>query len=173
MNRRMKWPSQTRTVHSIAACLLFCLAADCQHRQPNGCLKDSGSPTDLSIDSSWCRVIRAIEDPATRQHWLLVRDLRRPGAPALLVKMPANFSTSGDRRSKPQTADLPVIRQGDRLVVSEKTAVSEGRFDATALTAAAAGEPLTVRLKLGGAILHALATAPGRAMLVTGRSEVR
>jgi flagella basal body P-ring formation protein FlgA len=67
---------------------------------------------------------------------------------------------------------VPLIHAGDRLVVSEETAVSEGRFEATALTTAAVGEMLTVRLKFGG-ILHARATASGHASLVLAESEAR
>jgi hypothetical protein len=170
----MDWASRIK-FFSLVAALLFCAMTDGQDRQgdraarsqTNACITNSGE----FIASPSCRVIRAIEDPATRQHWLLVSDPGRPAAPALLVRTPPYSSVPVERRSKSQISSLPVIHSGDRLVVSEKTAVSEGRFDATALSAAALGEVLTARLKLGGSVLHVLATAPGQATLVAGRSE--
>jgi hypothetical protein len=161
---------------SIVGALLFCVMADCQGRtagrqgdrirpaQTNACVTESGG----LIASCSCRVIRTIDDPTTRQHWLLVRNVDRPEAPAQLVQVSTRFHTSIGQ-SKPRISSLPgnpVIRPGDRLIVSESTAVSEGRFEATALNAAAAGESLTVRFRFGGSILHALAIAPGRATLI-------
>lgn len=127
------------------------------------------------------RAVRAIEDRATRQRWLLIEDLSRPTAPALLRRAPGDLSCASpqttetdDARFTPPVLELflPVIHAGDSVVLSEHTRILDAELEATALKVAAAGEPLTVRLKFGGHIVHAIASAPGRATLAAEAGAV-
>jgi hypothetical protein len=124
------------------------------------------------------RAVRAIDDRGTRQHWLLLKDQSHPACPALLVQAPRYRSCAGlgqteiDSRSHsvPEFS-LPVIHVGDPIVVSEHTPTLDAELEATALEAAIAGEPLGVRLKIGGQTLRAIADAPGRATRIAKASE--
>ena len=115
------------------------------------------------------REIRTIEDPATHQRWMLLQNLNQPAAPALFVPTPQEFFCTGlgPKRCEltVQRASHAVIHAGDQLILSEHTRVSDAELEATALKTAAIGERLPVRLKLGGRILSAIATAQGRATL--------
>jgi hypothetical protein len=57
-----------------------------------------------------------------------------------------------------------VIRPGDRLVVRDQTSSMALALDGTALGAAAEGESLNVRLRIGGTV-RAIAVLPGMANL--------
>jgi hypothetical protein len=124
------------------------------------------------------RAIRAFEDPGTHQHWLLIRDQNRVTGPALLVKAQhaaCVSSTLGkmNSESKPlfQLRSIPVIHAGDRIVLLEHSAVSDAELEATALQAAAVGDPLPVRLKFGGLTVRAIAAAPGYVTVGNKTSE--
>ncbi len=127
------------------------------------------------------RAVRIIDDHGTGRRWLLVLQLDRPEAPALLLQMPDNHSCSKlpvagfERRPPPshQNLPLPVIQPGDSVILSENSPVSDARLEAIALERATAGQALTLRLKLGGHLLRAVATAPGSAVLLAERNEVR
>jgi hypothetical protein len=127
------------------------------------------------------RAVRIIDDPGTGRRWLRVLQFDRPEAPALLLQMPEKQSCSkvsvADVERRPPTSHqnlpLPVIRPGDSVILSENSRVSDAQLEAIALERATAGEALTVRLKLGGHLLRAVATAPGRATLLAERNEVR
>jgi hypothetical protein len=127
------------------------------------------------------RAVRIIDDHGTGRRWLLVLQLDRPEAPALLLQMPDNHSCSklpvaGFERRPPtshQNLPLPVIQPGDSVILSENSPVSDARLEAIALERATAGQALTLRLKLGGHLLRAVATAPGSAVLLAERNEVR
>jgi hypothetical protein len=126
------------------------------------------------------RAVRIIDDPGTGHRWLLVQQVAHPEAPALLPQMPDNHSCSelpleDFERQSPATANRKlarrVIHPGDFVILSEDTPVSDARLEATALQPAATGEALTVRLKLGGRLLRAVATAPGHAMVLAEGDE--
>ena len=67
---------------------------------------------------------------------------------------------------------IPVIHAGDKLILSEHTSAIDADLEAVALTSAAIGKGLTVRLKFGSRTVSAIATAPGRASFAEGRTEV-
>lgn len=128
------------------------------------------------------RAVRIIEDRGTRLRWLLIEDLSRPTAPALLRRAPGDLScasprtTETDARFTPPLLDIsfPVIHAGDSIILSEHTRILDAELEATALKGAAAGEPLPVRVKFGGRIVHAVASGPGRATLaVEARERMR
>jgi hypothetical protein len=107
-------------------------------------------------------VVRAIDDPHTGDHWLLLRDAARRGGPGrLLLASGSALRQGGPAAGQP----LPgwVIRTGDRLILEENTAVAEARLEAVALGPAPRGFPLRVRLKIGGTVVRAVALGPGRA----------
>lgn len=133
------------------------------------------------VRPSACRTIRVINDPATHLRWQLFRDANRPAGPGLLL---LGLSESSESPRQPARTNLcatifsaaiapPIIHAGDRMVVSETTKVSDAQLEATALSAAAIGESITVRLKIGGRILHAIATGPGHASVVVESVEDR
>jgi hypothetical protein len=148
------------------------------HNQPAGC---SNIFEDGLNDSPQYREIRTIEDSGTHQHWILLQNLSRPAAPALLLQGVSDFLCARPRNEKAESRStsvfrslsLPVIHAGDYLIVSEHTRVLDTDLEATALKPAAIGDSLTVRLKFGGQVLSVIATAPGRATLSQKRSEVR
>ncbi len=137
-------------------------------------------PTSAAAPS--LQVIREIDDPATGDRWLLVRDWNRPGGPGRLLLLagsrraaqpaPARRSSITDSTRPGQeglTAPAaPIIRAGDPLVVEEDTPVVEARLAATALGPAAPGAVLEARLAIGGRIVRVRALAPGRATLEPG-----
>jgi hypothetical protein len=133
---------------------------------------------DSGIASEY-REIRTIEDLGTHKRWMLLRDLRHPAAPALLVQQIPGIScalrtdistpSASDVRSVP----LTVIHAGDYLIVSEHTRILDAELEAMALKPAAIGDSLTVRLRFGGRILSAVATAPGRATFSGEASKVQ
>jgi hypothetical protein len=146
-------------------------------KQSDACSKITGEHFNIATHY---RAIRTIEDPATHQFWILLRNLGRPSAPALLIQGSENVSREGTGWKKSGSSSVPdypnfvpaVIHAGDSLIVSERTSVLDADLEATALREAAIGNRLTVRLKLGGRTLSVIATGPGRASLEEG-NEVR
>lgn len=112
-------------------------------------------------------VLREIDDPATGNRWLLERDGAHLGGPGRLVLLAKQAGAAGRRAvfEKAVTPDslAPVIRAGDAVILEAHTAVMDAELETFALTAAPAGSPLRVRLKLGGRVVTAIALAPGRA----------
>jgi len=130
-------------------------------------------------------VVRVIDDGATGDRWLLLRDAADPGGPGRMVRVERTGAEAGaedsNRRSEPRPmgtkkqtargaaagAELrPVIRADDALVVEEHTAVVDAQLEATALGSAAIGSEFEARLKIGGRVVRAIALGPGRAALL-------
>jgi hypothetical protein len=110
---------------------------------------------------------RVIEDPHSGRRWILAKDPQHPGGPGTLVEQQAG---EGVKSGGTQKAPL-VIHSGDRVLVEERTRVARGLFEAVALSTARQGASFRVRLRVGGRVVRAIATAPGRAMLA-GTDEV-
>jgi hypothetical protein len=114
------------------------------------------------------QVVRQIDDPGTGRHWLLERDPAHPGGPGRLLAVSGQVAAAQKAAGTgvaPVSPFRPVIRAGDRLVVSEETNVVSARLEAVAMEPAAAGRKFKVRLKFGGKVLNAVAVAPGQATL--------
>lgn len=139
------------------------------------CLRDLGTANETRY-----RAVRIIDDRATGHSWLLVKQLDRPGTPAVLLQIADDqscskiFPAESEGRFPIAHQFLPrlVIRPGDSVILSEDSLVADARLEAIAIEPAVAGQSLTVRLKLGGHLLRAVAIAPGSALMVQGR-EVR
>lgn len=184
MEKSMKHPKSTwaikRAMFSLASVLsLSGWSQESKvgvHNDQDACFNVEGS----SVASQY-REIRTIEDLGTHTHWRLLRDLSHPAAPAVLIPGQSDSKCASLRieksglRSAPNLGrtSLPVVHAGDYLIVSEHTRNSDAELEATALKPAAIGESVTVRLKFGGHILSAIATAPGRASFSQESSEVR
>jgi hypothetical protein len=112
-------------------------------------------------------IFREIDDPATGDRWLLVRDTDHPGGPGRMVLAARGLSVpdgSGSIRTPAaRPTQLPVIRAGDRVIVEENTPVVEARLEAVALAPALAGSVFEVRLEIGGKVVQAVALGPDRA----------
>jgi hypothetical protein len=98
--------------------------------------------------------VREIVDASTGTRWALVKDAAHPGGPGRLV--------AGD---SPLLRRQVVIRAGDAVLVEEHTERVDLRLEAVALSPAAAGETIAVRLRSGGRTVQARAISPGRAEL--------
>ena len=125
------------------------------------------------------QVVREIDDPHTGDRWLLVRDDAHPGGPAQLILLPTVKSGEKKYETVPtaQKANVaegspgqfhPVIRAGDRLIVEEHSATVDTYLEAVAMGSATAGTAFSVRLKLGGKLMQAVALGPGRAAMKVG-----
>lgn len=109
-----------------------------------------------------CPVVREIDDPSTGQHWVLMRDPAHPGGPGAL--MPEGAVSGGGLLEGATVHLRPVIRAGDRLTVEESNARAELRLEGIALSSAAPGAQLRVRLVLSGKVVEAVALGSGRAV---------
>jgi len=121
-------------------------------------------------------VIREIDDSATGDRWLLVRDAMNPGGPGRMMwigngkpDLAGRWEGDPGRRGAQAPAPMPfrpVIHAGDSLIVEEHTSVVEARLEAVALTPAAVGAELKARLKIGGKVVRAVARAAGKAEML-------
>jgi|SRR5580658_1318847 hypothetical protein len=117
-------------------------------------------------------IVREIDDPRNGDRWLLMRDESHPAGPGLLKLVSAvgggriDPGQASQARQTTPAADAPppVIRAGDRVVVEENTAVVEAHFEAVAMNPAWAGSAFNVRLSMGGRVVRAVASGPGRAI---------
>jgi hypothetical protein len=124
-------------------------------------------------------VVREIDDSATGDRWLLVRDRANPAGPGRMVRIQATKadSTNGiegvQTRKGTQSAGAaplrPVIHAGDAVIVEEHTSVVDARLEAVALGSAAVGAQFKARLRIGGKVLRVVALAAGRAELTPER----
>jgi hypothetical protein len=125
------------------------------------------------------RAVRIIDDHGTGRRWLLVRRFDRPETPAWLLPLNDECSeilVADLEKKSPAAAHrkvAPVIRAGDRVLVSESSAIADVRLEATALGPATTGQELTVRLKLGGHLLRAVATAQNSVRVADGNEVGR
>ena len=110
-------------------------------------------------------IIREIDDPRNGDRWLLMRDPDHPGGPGLLLLVSAVQVKNKQAAGPELTAQAPIIRAGDPVLVEENTAVAEARLEAVALGPAWQGSPFNVRLTMGGKVLRVLAAGPARAVL--------
>lgn len=69
------------------------------------------------------------------------------------------------KRAPKLAAAKPVIHAGEAVQVEEHSAVVDANLQAVALSSAAPGGILRVRLRIGGRVLRARAVAAGRATL--------
>jgi len=132
-------------------------------------LATASAPSEQQVAGS--SVIREINDPHTGDHWLLMLDPSRPGAPGRMVLAdvgtgPNRQREQGDAALGPatHTQNIPVIHAGDRLVVEESTPLVETRLVAVALGQAVSGASFNARLAIGGNVVRAVAVGPGRAV---------
>jgi hypothetical protein len=117
---------------------------------------------------------REIDDPATGDRWILMRDAAHPEGPgriALIAPERTENRFAGARGAGTESASsfLPVlvIHGGDKIIVEEHTTVVDARLEAVALGPAAQGNAFRVRLNIGGKIILAVATAPGQAVVAS------
>jgi hypothetical protein len=128
------------------------------------------------------QVVREIDDSATGNRWLLVRDEANPAGPGRMVRIETGKAGStggieGESARKgthsPTAAPVrPVIHAGDAVILEEHTSVVDARLEAVALGSAAVGAQFKARLKIGGKVLRAVALEAGRAEM-TPESEAQ
>ena len=116
----------------------------------------SGAPAVIGAG----RVLREINDPHSGERWLLLPNAADPAGPAQWIRSDEiGWSPTGRNKIK----ESVVIHRGDRVVVEERGETVAAWLEATALEPAAVGCWLSVRLKIGGRVLRAVAIAEGRA----------
>jgi hypothetical protein len=123
-------------------------------------------------------VVRAIEDGATGNRWLLVKDPSDRGGPGKMILVANLGEVARDddskcgagnepaekcRRSVAKPEMIVAIHAGEALVVEEHSPVVDARLQATALESAVVGSRFEARLKIGGKVVRAVALAPGKA----------
>ena len=133
-------------------------------------------------------IVREIDDPATGNRWLLMRDPLHPGGPGQmilagqdegltsraklgnrsLIESPWHTPSSTAGRDRLPIAEPPLIHAGERILVEEHSPVVDTVLEATAVEPARNGDQLKARLSIGGHIVDAIAIAPGRALLSSG-----
>jgi hypothetical protein len=122
------------------------------------------------------RAIRIIEDFATGTKWLIQRNSLRPGNPGQMIPVPGECYGSAaqtERQGKQESrrSSQPIIHAGDSVIVIEETPSLDASYEGVALSAAQSGEPVNIRLKIGGRALQGIAIARGRARLVAKAIE--
>ncbi len=110
-------------------------------------------------------ISREIDDPSSGAHWLLVRNNDHPGGPGSLLLDKRLDAGSRSPQIPSFSSLVPVIRAGDVVILEEHTPAVDIRLEAIALVPARIAAVLRVRLKLGGRIVRAIASGPGRATL--------
>lgn len=149
-----------RCALAVATALLVAVAA--QVSSPAPAVRQAQNPP-----CSSCMVLREIDDPSTGQRWLLMRDPAHLSGPGILV---SRDSVAGAGNFDDQIIRLhPVIRAGDRLTVEQSNEKVELRLEGVALSPAAAGEPLSVRLAISGKVVRAVAVSRDRALQIQGK----
>jgi len=131
------------------------------------------------LERQFGTVIREIDDSATGERWLLVRNASNPAGPGrmVLVETGKANSTGGTESAPvrngtqgPVAAPLrPVIHAGDAVIVEEHTSVVDARLEAVALGSAAVGAEFKARLKIDGKVLRMVALAAGKAEMTPER----
>ena len=114
-------------------------------------------------------VLREIDDPATGDLWLLVRDPSLPAGPGrlLLVRHGDRLKAgaSGKILTPARVVAQPIVRAGGQVLVEEHTPVVEARLEAVAMEPAVQGASFRARLTIGGAVVRVTAVSPGHAVL--------
>ena len=117
--------------------------------------------------------IRVIVDPHTHAQWLVERDSARPFRPARIrLITPAEvcpFTRSGHEAFRPfSSLRAAVIHAGEQVEVIEHTATVEARLEAIALSEAAVGETILVRLKANKRTVRGISLGSGFVALSPG-----
>ena len=117
------------------------------------------------------QVVQEIDDAATGDRWVLVRDAMNPAGPGRMVRIASSGWIQGqaaqkDGRSRTSPPLCPVIHAGDAVIVEEHTAVVDARLEAVALGPAVVGAAFRARLKIGGKVVRVVARAAGRAEMM-------
>jgi len=166
----MNFLAKTRRSAGLDVFLFLVLVTLASHGQTPRPAHASESKSTQAAETSG--IAREIDDPSSGDRWLLIRSADHPGGPGHLLLVnrdqPSDFLAKVGR-NLPAGALVPVIRAGDALIIEEHTTVVDARFEAVALGPARPGEAFRVRLKLGGVVVRAVATGPGRAALAPDR----
>jgi len=125
--------------------------------------------------------VREIKDPQNGYRWILIPSASVPSGPGRLVLVDDAESEGEQISERSQGAKLVVsnarptlvVHAGDAVIVEEHTAVVDSTLEAVALGSATKGAEFNVRLRVGGAVMHARALDAGRATLLTKTGATR
>ena len=167
----MNLVGKSTVVLAQAFVLLGCALVRLQAQSPAALAE---LPTSRALDPG--AIVREIDDPSSHARWVLVRGSGQRGGPGQMLQVvpqsgSAALSVSGSVPrfvigSVPTPGSyIPVIRAGDALALEEHTGVADIRLEGIALGPARLGAVLRAKLKVGGRIVRAVATGPGRATL--------
>jgi len=117
------------------------------------------------------QTMRIIDDPGTGTKWVVERDVRHPSGPEemVLVSDGGRSVASRDEHQGNQNSQKlrrPIIHSGDLVIAIEKGNVLDASFEGVAVSSAGSGEPVIVRLKIGGHTFEGIAIEPGRVRLL-------
>lgn len=169
------------TIWGLTAVLLAAPPLSCQAR-PVGDRTLATTPAPalpapaVSAALSRGSLVREVVDPATGNRWLLERDARYPGGPGRMVLAGSPAASENGKTAagaQQPMAAFPVIRAGDLVMLVAHTAAMDAELEAVALAPAAAGDAFRARLKMGGAVVDAVAVARGRAQWLPNGGETR
>jgi hypothetical protein len=173
----MKTWQHSMSVTLIALLFVFCLRQSIRAEVASGATPFTAPGPAHSLDRSHFKVIRIIRDFGTNDCWALERELNRPAVPASLRPVSCDSLLSipqFDRLSAvPGRSSIPAIHVGDKLLLTEHTSVADAQLEAIALSAGDVGDAISVRLKIGGSRLRAIATGKGRANIAGQTWETR
>jgi hypothetical protein len=147
--------------------MLFLMLASCGAPAQGHCDVSARQRSETAVPTtSGEEVVRSLADPSNGDLWLLLRNSCHPEAPGRLILNSASGSTGVKLRKEVKSQVLPMIRGGDPVWVEDHSAVVDANFETTAMSSAAAGSPLLLRLRNGSRVIRALALAPHRALFL-------
>ena len=124
------------------------------------------------------RVVRVIEDPGSHLHWLIEQNIERPDWPARAIQVPDELSRrdymschSDEAEKQGSDQSSPVVHAGDALLIVEDSPAFRAYLEGVALNNGESGGSISARLRIGGKVVAAVVTAPGRAVLDDSRIE--
>jgi hypothetical protein len=120
----------------------------------------SGANTGQGSAAAGERIVREIKDPHSGTLWRLYANAENPAGPGRLVM--AGREEHGTSFTAQTKKSVPAIHAGQRVMVEEHSSAVEAYLEGTALESSPVGSRLQVRLRMGGKVVRALVTAPGR-----------
>jgi len=125
---------------------------------------DPGEVT-LRQDIQRGEILREIDDPWDGSRWLLRSGSNHPGGPGSLTQVADGIAEPAGKKQQAARVQ-PVIRAGERLIVTENSKIAMSRLQAVALEVGAIGSEIKVRLLIGGNVIRVTVTGTNEASML-------